>query len=259
VSEAGKPVSYPWRLRLVHEGYSSIRLERPGSWFRFDPRDPPEEGEQVVLTWAELGRAEGTLQAVRMGTNPRVVAVPALRGWLHEHGSVQDRSPGGRVDDVQIEAIEYEPIPFATGAEAARKTKAALMSPAVAARRLLRRTRTPTAPPIVVQLSFADGSRLLHLNCSLHQRATQGWLNRCVERFRGADWVIAGVDYEEEEAFERLVPSFEPGKLLVTDLVGNTRADLGLPVRHVTPLVDRLCAQGLAAFPFVGGTTYRFE
>ena len=252
-------MSYPWRLRLVHEGHSAIRVERAGRWFRFDPYQAPGEGEQTVLTWAELERAEGVVEAIKRGDEPRVIAVEPVCAWLREQGAVQAQSPGGRVDDVLVEALEYEPIPYATPTEALRKTRAALMHPATAASRLLRRTRTPSAAPIVVQLTFADGSRLLHLNCSLHEDTPSAWLDQAVERFAGAEQVIAGVDFEAQSAFERVVGRFEPGALLVTDLVNDTRAGLGLPVRHLTPLVDRLRQQGVNAFPFVGGATYRRE
>lgn len=252
-------MGYPWRLRLVHEGHSAIRVEREGRWFRFDPYEAPPADHQVVLTWAELERATGTVAAIKAGVKPRVVAIPALRSWLHSQGEVHDQSPGGKVDKVRVDAMEYQPIAYATPTEAARKVSAALQRPATAARRLLRRVQAPSTNPIVAQLTFADGSRLLHLNCSLHANTPTDWLDRAVQAFRGADWVIAGVDYEEQESFEALIPRFEPGKLLVTDLVNDTRAGLGLPVRHLTPLVDRLCEQGLAAFPFVGGAGYRFE
>ena len=252
-------MSFPWRLRLVHEGHSAIRVERAGRWFRFDPHEAPEAEQQVVLTWAELERATGTVSAVKNGDNPRVVAIPALRSWLHSFGSVQDQSPGGKVDDVQVDAIEYQPIAYATATEAARKTRAAVLNPGTAAMRLLRRARGPQTSPIVVQLTFPDGGRLLHLNCSLHANTPADWLDRAVERFGGADWVIAGVDYEEQEAFETLVERFGAKKLLVTDLVNDTRASLGLPVRHLTPLCDRLQEKQVDAYPFVTGATYRFE
>ena len=252
-------MGYPWRLRLVHEGYSALRVEREGCWFRFDPHDAPSADQQVVLTWAELERATGTVAAIKAGTRPSVVSLPALHTWLHSLGEIRDVSLGDKVDDVCVDAMEYQPIAYATPSEAARKVSAALQRPATAARRLLRRAQAPSTNPIVAQLTFADGSRLLHLNCSLHANTPSDWLDRAIERFAGADWVIAGVDYEEQDAFEALIPRFQPGKLLVTDLVNDTRSGLGLPVRHLTPLVDRLCEQGMAAFPFVGGACYRFE
>ena len=251
-------MSYPWRLRLVHEGHSAIRVEREGPWFRFDPLEAPSEGEQTILTWAELERASGVVRGIGQGANPRVVASEAVRSWLRGYGSVQDQGPG-QVGRVHVEVIEYQPIPYATGPEALRKTRAALLHPATAARRLLRRTQTPSSAPLVVQLTFADGTRLLHLNCSLHEGTPDGWLDQAVARFAGAEQVIAGVDFEAEEAFERRIGRFEPGTLLVADLVNDTRAGLGLPVRHLTPLVDRLRDEGVNAYPFVSGAAYRFE
>ena len=46
--------SFPWRLRLFHEGFASIRAEWAGRTFRFDPVEPVEEEDQVVLTWHQL-------------------------------------------------------------------------------------------------------------------------------------------------------------------------------------------------------------
>ena len=256
-------MNFPWRMRLTHSGHSAVNAEWAGRTFRFDPFDAPDPDDQIVLTWHECERAEGTLSAIRGGRNPRVIAVPALRMWLHEAGDCLDQTPGGTVDkkdeQVLVEALEYQPIPYATPAEFMRKTKAALLNPLMAAKRLRGRVGLPEANPIVVQLTFPDGARLVHLNCSLHQDTPADWLDKAVERFGGADWVVVGVDYGEDEAVLQRIGRFDPKHLLVTDLVNDTRSAIGLPTNILTPTVDALCDQGLDAVPFVEGASYRYE
>ncbi len=248
---------YPWTLRLVHEGYSSIRVERAGRWFRFDPYQVPEADHQSILTWNECERAEGLLTAVSKALTPRVVAHPEVLGWLQSLGPVQ---PGGdEVDGVRIEMLEYEPVPYATPIEFARKTKAALLSPGMAARRLYKRAGLPKVPPVIVQLTFPDGRRLLHLNCSLHQWTPADWLDEVVARFGGADWVLAGVDYQEEQAVFERIQAFGGKQVLLIDLLNDTRAAIGLPTGILTPTVDRLKSIGLDAYALVEGASFRVE
>ncbi|MCP4810763.1 MAG: hypothetical protein GY913_11100 [Proteobacteria bacterium] len=253
-------MSYPWRLRLTHQGHSAVTLERDGRTFRFDPFDQPDEDDQIVLTWHECERAEGTLRAIRAGANPRVIAVPKLRMWLHEAGECLDSMPGGVIDkEVQVEAMEYQPIPYATPIEFVRKTKAALLSPLMAAKRLKGRAGLPEVNPMIVQLTLPDGGRFLHLNCSLHRDTPSDWLDKAAERFGGADWIVVGIDYGEDDAVLQRIGRFAPKHLLVTDLVNETRTEIGLPVSILTPTVDALCDQGLDAVPFVAGASYRYE
>ncbi|MCB9792871.1 MAG: hypothetical protein H6741_09105 [Alphaproteobacteria bacterium] len=250
---------YPWRLRLEHEGHASIRVERRGRWFRFDPHSPPDPDDVSVVTWVELERARGVAAAIREGKRPTVVATPDVRAWLHGKGEVDDHTPGGKHDGVLVEAIEYTPIPYATPPEAARKVRAALRHPAMAANRIAKRLQLPRTKPIVAQLTFPDGGRLLHLNCSLHLDTDIEWLRRAQDRFRGADWMIVGADYEHEAALLEKVPGFEAGVVLVADLVNETRRQIGMPVNILTPTVDALVAMGIEAHPFVREAGFRFE
>jgi len=251
---------FPWRLRLTHEGHSAIRVEWPGTPIRFDPFAEVSDAEHCVLTWHECERAEGVVAAIRAGVEPTVVATPDLRMWLHGFGAVDDFTLGGKLDKkVLVEAMEYKPIPYATPSEFVRKAAAGLANPLTAARRLRRRVRLPEAAPIIVRLTFPDGGTLLHLNCSLHDDTDAEWLARATQKYAGADWVICGVDYEAHDAVQELVGRFEPKVLLVTDLVNDTRAAIGLPTRILTPLVDALKDKGLDAEAFVEGASYRYE
>ncbi|MCB9794043.1 MAG: hypothetical protein H6741_15115 [Alphaproteobacteria bacterium] len=250
---------YPWRLRLEHEGHASIRVERRGRWLRFDPHLPPDPDDVSVVTWVELERAKGVVTAIREGRRPTVLATPDVRAWLHEKGEVDDHSLGGTIDGVRVEALEYTPIPYATPPEAARKVRAALRHPAMAVGRLRQRVGLPRTKPIVTQLTLPDGGRLLHLNCSLHQGTDVEWLRRAQDRFRGADWMIVGADYEHEAALLEMVPGFEAGVVLVADLVNETRREIGMPVNILTPTVDALVERGIEAHPFVREAGFRFE
>lgn len=251
---------FPWRLRLFHEGHSAIRVEWAGRTLRFDPYEPPEGDDQCILTWNEPERTRGVRLAIESGGRPRVLAQPNLANWLQGQGEAVADSMGGRIDkQVLVEALPYNPVPYATPPEAMRKTWAGLRRPGMAARRLMGRARLPEVQPVVVQLTFPDGGRLLHLNCSLHEGTDAEWLQRAIQQFGGADWCIVGVDYEQDRAVRDLIPRFECDKIHITDLVNETRAELGLPTAILTPTVDALIDAGLAAMPFVSGAGYRYE
>lgn len=250
---------YPWRLRIVHEGCASLRVERRGLWFRFDPIEVPGPGEAAIVTWTEWERAKGVLAAIAAGSRPTLIATPPVRMWLSSKGEVDDRSLGGKVDGVLVEAMEYQPIPYATPPEAVRKAKAAILNPAMAVQRLRRRMDQPSALPVIVQLSFPDGGRLLHMNCALHNDTDAEWLKRVQDRFRSPDWLIVGMDYEHEAAAVEGIPGFEAKTVLVTDLVNDVRRAIGLPCGILTPHVDALKGLGIDAHPFVKEAGFRFE
>jgi len=252
-------LAYPWRLRLAHEGDLSLRLERRGRSIRFDPREAPAAHDIVILTWNWPEHLDATAAAVASGTNPTVVAARPTLDWLASKGSVQGHDQEVELDGVKIRIRGYTPIPFATAPEAVRKVGAGLKSPAQAAKRLLRRARAPRSEPLVVELTFPDGSRLVHLNHALHGDTPPGWLDQAVDDFRGADWLVSGVDFEEYEAFASRIGRFEPKMLLVTALSGEVRRAVGMPTKLLTPLVDELAAQGLDAYVFPSHATFRFE
>lgn len=252
--------AYPWRLRLVHEGYASIRVERRGAWVRFDPYDAPAPGQLSVLTWSELERSRGVLAAMDAGDRPTVLTSPPLREWLRGKGAVDDRDPDGVVEELRFEAEPYKPIPYATPPEAARKLRAAVLNPAHAAMRVRKRLEQPRGTqPLLVQVTLPDGGRLLHLNCSLHDGTDAEWLRRVQGRFHGADWLLVGVDYEQDEAVIEGVPGFGARTVMITDLVNDVRRDIGLPCGILTPVVDALASRGVDAHPFVREAGQRFE
>lgn len=251
--------TFPWPLRLQLEGFQSLRVERPGRAFRFDPIGEIGDDDVVILTWNEHERLAATAEAARAGRRPTVVAVPEILAWLAEQGAIDGHEAPVEIDGVRVELLPYTPIPYAEGAEIPRKIFSSLVNPARAARRLMQRRGLPEAPPVVAELRFPDGRRLVHLNLSLHDHTPADWLDQAAARFAGADWVVTGVDFGYEEGFLARLPRFAGGRLLVADLLSDTRRAIGLPTGVLTPLVDRLVAQGLDAFVFASHASFRFE
>ncbi len=247
-----------WNLRLTHEGGAAIRLDRPGQSFVFDPIVPP--GDDVALvSWYDCDRSIGVEEAVKAHQKPEVVADPGVLDWLGRDQLAAHEAPC-HIDGVKVDAEPYQPIPWATPTEAVRKLGAALRRPLVASQRMVRRTGLPRAgTPLIWQLTFPDGRRLLHLNNSLHSFADPAWVQMAQQRYRGADWVLCGVDYDEDAAVLEHLPAFEGKVVLVVDLVNQIRQRLGLPTRLLTPLVDKLVDQKVAAYPCTAGAAYRFE
>jgi len=243
---------------VTHLGGAAIQIEHAGDTLIFDP--PVQDGDFVSLvTWQDLGRLEGVRRAVADGRHPRVVAGPEVLAWLGKQGSIQALEAPLVVEGVRVSSEPYEPIPWATPREAARKVRAALLNPLAAGERVARRLSRPTGQPRVYELAFPDGARLVHLGCALHKGVDPAWITAAQERYGGADWMIVGVDFEEEDAVLEHLPGFNPGVLLLTDLLNAERAAVGLPTRLLTPTVDKLIDRGVNAYPFAGGATYRFS
>jgi hypothetical protein len=250
----------PSSLRIVHTGCAGLRLELgAGQTFAVDPASDPGPVQAIVVTWNEAERLRGALEAARSGRLPRVAAEPAILAWLARGGGVEACDLDRLLPGVQVEAEPYTPIPYATPMEALRKTRSGLVSPLRAARRLGTRARLPSAPPLVLRLTLPDGRVLVHLNCALHRGTPQGWLLDLSERWAGADWVLASWDYGEGEAFCERIPSLSPKQLIITDLVGEVRQRLGLPVDLRSLVADRLTDRGLSVLMLAARTSLRFE
>jgi hypothetical protein len=215
--------------------------------------------EGVILTGGSPHRVQATLEAVRSGRNPTVVAAPPLLDWLRGQGALVASEFPATFDGVSIAAMPYTP-PRTAGPLAAflRASVAGVREGRV--RPVARASdRAPACEPQVVCLTFPDGSRLLHLDLALHEGTDEAWVRRAAEAFGGAEWVIVGSTWEQSEALVRHLPAFGADKILVTELVNAERREVGLPTALVTPVRDRLVAAGLAAHVFATQTSYRFE
>lgn len=253
---------YPWALRIQHEGFLSLRLERPGRTLRFDPCEPVEDGDIVVLTWTFPEQVDATRQAVSDGLRPTVLATRPILDWLAKRGAVDghDLSAGPvSIDGMRLQAFPYTPIPYANRPEAVRKVGSALRNPGRAIGRLARHLDEARTTPVAVEVDLGDSGRLLHLNLALHGGTPAAWLSEMQERAHGLRWLLAGVDYDEEAAFVEALVGFPAEHVLVADLVSEIRRKIGLPTRLLTPLVDQVQGRGLPAAVLATRSSFRFE
>ena len=252
-------VDFPWRLRLVHEGFASLCVQRRGRRVLVDPMGAPEADDIVIITRTWPEHLDATAAAISAGVRPTVVAEPEVLSWLSRRGELEAHRAPLNVDGLSIETLAYTPIPYAAGSEAFRKVRSAMLRPDRAARRLARLARAPKAEPVIVHITLPDGGRLLHLNLSLHSGTPAAWLDDAAARFGGADWIIVGIDHEEDDAVLAKVSRFGEGRVLFTDLINDGRQKVGMPVNLLTPACDRAITQGIDAHLFVGGAGVRFE
>lgn len=251
----------PYRLRMEHEGLLSLKLEGPGPILRFDPRQPPDDDDLVVLTWDWPEHLHATAEAFRQGRRPIVIAPEPVLTWLVDQGAPRQllRDPPATVAGLTVETWSYTPIPYADPPEAMRKIRSVLLRPDRALRRLKLKSGLPTSQPQVVQLTLPDGGRLVHLNLSLHGGTPTTWLDTMAARLHGADWLLLGSDFGEQAATAALLPRFGAARILLVDLLGEVRRSIGMPTELLTPLVDRLRGEGLDAYVFASQVSYRFE
>ncbi len=236
-----------WHLRLFHEGFASIRVERQRRWLRFDSitRDPT--GIHLP-TGAPDAPIHGLVQTIQSDDRPTVAAPPLDLQALEHHGTIDGHMLPAEFSGVSIDFMESTPAPKET----------VLPSPRQIARRL-RSDRSWRPIPRVIELSFQEGGRLVHLGCGLHADTPQDWLEEAVRRFKGADWLILGIHHGHADAVLAHTHRFEAKEVLVSDLVNDARKQIGLPTEWLTPTVDRLQDQGIAAHPFPPQSSMRFE
>ena len=251
--------TYPWRLRIHHEGGTSIRLEKPGPWIRFDPRKVDDVNHLHLLHAATSTSIRGLEQAIETGHQPTVVASSECLGRLPSLGQANKHTPPVELDGLVIRSLPYTPRVAEDAEPLLRKLGRAVRYPDQAARRLLEGQKEAEESPSIFDIQLPDGGRLLHLHLSLHDQTPGAWLEEVCTEFRGADWILVGVPFGQDEAVIRHLPGFEGKLLLLTDLINDQRATAGLPTSVLTPTVDRLKTNGLSAFPFSAGSSYRFE
>jgi hypothetical protein len=249
----------PTSLRIVHTGCAGLRLELgSGAVLVIDPAEDPGPVDAIALTWNEAERLQGAVEAVGSGRQPTVAARPEIQDWLRRHGALLSHPLGHPLAGLHIEAESYTPVPYATPAEALRKARSGLVDPLRAARRLATRARLPAAPPLVLRATLPDGRALVHLNCALHRDTPAPWLDDLAQRWAGADWLLASWDYGEGRAFAERVEAFGAERLLITDLVGQVRQRLGLPVDTRSLVADALAERGHTVHMLAAGTSLRF-
>ncbi len=252
---------FVWKVRLTHPDRAEVRIEWAGRPIVFDPVQV-RDGDLVVLTSAAPDRVRGTAAAVATGQKPDVVADPAILEWLRQQGGIGELSaPGGTIAGAGFRAVPYAPVSAvrplnhflraSIGALRPRITFAALAEGARAA-------PVEGVEPRAWELTFPRVGRLVHLDLALTRQTSEAWMEGAAGLF-GADWLIVGCAYGEAEAVAALVPRFQAGQVLVTELVNGERKARGLPTEGVTLLRDRLHSAGLPAHVFATQASFRFE
>ena len=242
----------------MHGEGSEFALERKGRRVMIDPLGPPTAADIVVLTGATAWRVRGTLAALKAGVALTVVAQPALEAYLSRHGTVI--GGGSReVEGLSVRLTHYAPTAQTRPREHLLKATVAAVRPAAALRRLAESAQLPGVQPSIIQLTFPDGSRLLHLDLSLHGGTPEAWLTMVAAEQGNADWTLAGIAYGEGAAFVQRISRVGGNRLLLAEITNGERRDLGLPTELVTPWRDRLHAAGLETHVFATRTSVRFE
>lgn len=187
--------------------------------------DPASPGpEPAILTWSETERVSGA-------AGRDLAAAAGILAWLGRAGVALGEEPVAFAG-FEVLATPYAPIPYATREEAVRKTLIGLRHPVLAARRLSRTLRRPRALPLAITLA-RSGRRVALLGQALHRFQPPDAVLRLVERHGGADVLVAGADYDDEEALGRLSREFGAGRVVYADVIGPIRRRLGLPTRPI--------------------------
>ena len=263
----------PWRLRIEHHGFSHLELDTEAGRIHFMPGpdwlllecSPDEQLHTVILLWCWSEMLSATAEAISLGHRLRVIAPAPILEWLRPIGSFEGVSsfnhaaaePGGARVDVDL--IPYLPMPERTSMESLRLARSVLRNPFRALRRRMIKRGFPICEPMCAELTFPSGARLVHLNLACHSSTSARWWSDMVKRCTEAEWIIVGCDYEHADAVERLLADLKGTQILLTDLVGDYRRRAGLPVRLLTPLVDRLTNSGHKCFVFATKASYRYD
>lgn len=215
---------------LTHLGASGLGIRLGGARLLLDPPRAPDA--PTILTWTETERVSG-VRAVTGGlpdgVAPLIGAAPAVLDWLGVRGVALGPEPVS-FDGWTVRAVPYAPIPYATPREALRKTASAFRSPLLASRRLWRLAQRPVTPPLALSVA-RDGCVVAILGQALHRFTPEADVERLVQTFRGADVLVAGTDYDDEEATGRLAGLFGARTVIIADLTGPVRRMLHLPTR----------------------------
>jgi len=238
--------SKPSRLRLFHEGFASIRVEHPTRWLRFDSITSDDQAIHIP-TGTPLAPIDGIESTIRANDRPTVVAPPRDLQALEEIGLIDGHMVPTVISGISIRTQHAEAPPAHE-----------IPGPRQLVRQWIRR-RYWNPQPRVIELSFGDGSRLVHLGCNLHRDTSSKWLEEALQSFKGADWLLVGMAQGEAESLLNHLPAFEARVVLVTDLVNDARRKARLPVKWLTPTVDQLQELGVPAYPFPPQSSMCFE
>ena len=249
----------PWDLRLAHLGHSHIQLEWMLGRIHFDPVISPQDGDIVVLLWNWPDRLWATAQAIQKGVKIRVVACRKALVWLRQFGSFESHLHTAKLDGIEISVHPYEGVSAFSLRDNLRKVRAVIQKPLAVARRLRKKADLPDFAPHIAHLRFPSGAQFLHLNLSLHKATSASWKNDIMNRYEQVDWLLVGCDHEHHDGLIEHLKAFQAKKILLTDLIGDARREIGLPSHWLTPLVDQALEQELEVYVFAPHASYRFD
>lgn len=224
-----------------------------------DPVLEPAEEDIVVITGPSPTRLRGTVAALKAGKRLTVVAPDPIFDALGKLGRVEGGSGPREIDGVKFDGMLYSPPAAARPIEHFFQASVAASRPRAALRRLAEQVRGPGGEPWIVELTFPDGGRLLHLDVALHKHVDEAWITRAAARFGNAEWTVVGMAYGEGAAVLEWLPRFGVNRVLFVELLNGERRELGLPTELVTPWRDQLVAAGVEAHVFATQTSFRFE
>ena len=255
-----KTHAHPWKLRLVHHGFSHVDLAWEGGEIHFSPLTSVAPDSIVVLlsSWPEALQGIQTMAENKQWCT--VVGERVLLDWLAEKGWPRDKLHSKlEQSGLVVELETYNPIPALTPKEALYKGWETVKRPWRTVSRVRAHSRTPSSGPQIAWITFPSGKTLAHLHCAFHQRQDSRLEDLWIKRASEATWVIVGADYEEHvhcaEAFERLTAEH----VLLTDLIGDYRRSAGLPCALLTPLADAVIGKGRLVQLFATQVTHRFD
>lgn len=232
--------SISWKLRIEHQGYCHLWLNWSQGNIHFDPTDDIETGDLVILLASAPERINDTAKAISEGKKPVVVAAQEIIDWLRSFGDFQGHADKGTYKNISISLTPYEPFPAWVWPEGLERLRAGIRHPRSALKKILSKQSMPKSMPRVAHLTFPSGATLVHANLSLHRLQQKSWLQSYAQQCTSIDWLIAGVDYKQISSFTQNLSFFDSPLILVTDLLSDSRKEVGLPTQWLTPFVDSL-------------------
>ena len=248
----------PWQMRLEHRGHSHIELNWQRGNIHWNPKEAVQEGDVIILLGSWPEQLQGAIDSIQKGVDCHIVALPQILRWLESFGTFKGSSHF-QEDGLEVVLEPYTGIADWTAKEGIRKGVAGMRKPLTAFRRLRQKKDFPTSPSCIAWVTFPSGAQLLHLNLALHQNIDSLWLQGIQEKAKNASWMMVGCDYEEQEAFLQHIVNFEVPHILLMDLVGDYRRQVGLPTKLLTPLADRAIEKNCLVQIFATQVTFRFD
>ena len=231
-----------------------------GGTFHFNPLSLVDLEDTILLLGSWPEQLAGVLKHLDDKTFPQVIAPETLYFWLIEKGWPSEKiSTGWEQDGLSIVLEEYKPIPLITPKEAIYKAASTIKNPLGPLRRLREVLLNPVSTPQIAWITFPSGKKLVHLNCSIHQRQESAWVSNILDRVGETTWTIVGADYEEYTFCGEVIPKFTCDHILLTDLVGDYRRKAGLPTNLLTPLADKIISSERVIHLFPTQVTHRFD